>query len=49
MMRRHIFNRPSCYTHPVGTATSIIAIVGMVGVFLAFMCALTPSFISWVD
>lgn len=48
-MRRNIFARRTCYTHPIGTLGIIAAAMIYVGIFLAVMYALTPSFISWVD
>lgn len=47
MMRRHIFARPTSYTHQLGTAAIWVAAGIYFALFIGFMYALTPSFIVW--
>lgn len=47
MMRRHIFSRPTSYTHQLATGAVIVAMLIYFGLFLLVMRAVTPSFIHW--
>lgn len=47
MMRRHVFSRPTSYTHQLGTAAGVVAALIYVGLFLLVMRAITPSFLHW--
>ena len=47
MMRRHVFSRPTSYTHKIGTAAIVTAALFYVALFVGFLWAITPSLIRW--
>jgi len=47
MMRRHVFSRPTSYTHQIGTGAIVTAVAIYVVLFLGFLWAITPSLIRW--